>query len=104
MYAIFFTTQGLAIQILIHKGKSMNARFYKKKPKKACKTLPKTSIEDGYLLYCSSHDNALSNQAGSMTSFLKEQGDYFLEHPPYPPDIAPVTFFMLVENILSAKR
>ena len=31
MYAIFFTTKGLVIQVLIPKGKSMNARFYKKK-------------------------------------------------------------------------
>ena len=31
MYVIFFTTKGLAIQVLIPQNKSMNARFYKKK-------------------------------------------------------------------------
>ena len=45
-----------------------------------------------------------------MTSFLKEQGDYFLEQPPYSPDIAPFDFFLspvkkilLAENIPPAK-
>ena len=31
MYAIFFTTKGLAIQVPVPKGKSMNARFTRKK-------------------------------------------------------------------------
>ena len=31
MYAIFFTTNGLAIQVSIPKGKSMNTRFYRNK-------------------------------------------------------------------------
>ena len=35
MYTIFFTTKGLAIQFLLSKGKSLNARFYKSS-KKAC--------------------------------------------------------------------
>ena len=46
-----------------------------------------------------------------MTSFLKEQRDYFIEHPPYSPDRAPLTFFsslvsrkiLLVKNIPPAK-
>ena len=41
------------------------------------------------------HDNALSHRAGCMTSFLKEQGDYFMEHPPYSPDKGPFDFFLL---------
>ena len=41
-----------------------------------------------------SDDNALSHKARSMTSFLKEQGDYFLEHPPYFPDIAACDCFL----------
>ena len=31
MYSISFTTKGRAMQVSIRKGKSMNARFYKKK-------------------------------------------------------------------------
>ena len=32
-----------------------------------------------------------------MTSFLKKkQGDYFLEHPPYFPDIAHCDFFLFL--------
>ena len=40
-----------------------------------------------------SHDNALSHKARIMTSFLKEQGDYFLERQPYSPDIASFDHF-----------
>ena len=29
-----------------------------------------------------------------MTLFLKEHGYYFLEHPPYSPDIAPCDFLL----------
>ena len=46
-YTIFFTTKGLAIQVLIRKGKSMNARFYEKKVLRKLVT----SIDDGYLWY-----------------------------------------------------
>ena len=34
MYAIFFTTKGLAIQVLIPKGRSINASFHKEKSSK----------------------------------------------------------------------
>ena len=54
MNTIFFTTKGLAIRVLIPKGKLMNLRFYKKKiSKKACQIQSKTSIEDAYLWYLS---------------------------------------------------
>ena len=64
----------------------MNARFLKKKVSRKFikfyqKRRPKTGICGIYL-----------SQGGNVTSFLKEQGDYFLEHPTYSPDIAPVTF------------
>ena len=73
----------------------MNARFYKKKVLRKLvkfyqKRRPKTGIRGIYLL----HDNASSHKAGSVTSFLKEQGVYVLEHPPYSPDLAPCDFFL----------
>ena len=34
------------------------------------------------------HDNVSSHKARSVTSFLKEQGGYVLEHPPYNPNLA----------------
>ena len=70
MYAIFFITEGLTIQVAVPKGKSMNARFYKKKilrklVKSYQKSRPKTGICGIYLL----HD-ASSHKAGSVTPFL----------------------------------
>ena len=59
-----FTTMGLAIQVLIPKDKSMNARFHKKQFKKACQILPKTSIEDGYLCYVFVTRQRLKSQGG----------------------------------------
>ena len=59
MYAIVFTTEGLAIQVPVAKGKSVNPRFYEKKVlrklvKFFLKHRPKMGIQDMYLL----HDNA----------------------------------------------
>ena len=68
----------------------MNARFYKKKVlRKLVKFCQKRQSKTGICGILLSHDSALSHKARSMTSFLKEQGDYFLEHPIYFPDIAP---------------
>ena len=76
-----YVSRVIAIQVLIPKGKSMNARFYKKKVLRKHTNFyqnrqSKNSICGIYL----SHEKVLSHKAGSMTSFLNEQGDYFLEH------------------------
>ena len=97
-----FTTKGLAIKALIPKDKSTNARFYKKKVwRKLVKFYQKCRPMNICGIYLSSH------KARSMTSFLKEQGDYFLEHPPYSPDIAPCDFFLsprLKKNLAGRKH
>ena len=107
MYAIFFTTKGLAIQVSIPKGRSMNARSYKTKVLRKFvifyqQRRPNTGILGINVL----HDNAASHKAGSVTSFLKEQGVYVLEHPPYSPDLAPCDFFLfsrLKKNLAGRK-
>ena len=80
MYAIFFNTKGLPIQVPVPKGKSMNARFYKKKKKVLRKLVrffqkrrPKMGIWGMYLL----HDKASSHKAESVTSFLNDRGSMF---------------------------
>ena len=51
MYAIFFTPNGLAVQVSIPKY-SMNTRFYRnKKSKKICQILPEMLTEDRHLWY-----------------------------------------------------
>ena len=78
MNAIFFTTKGLAIQVLIPKGKSMDAKFFRKKNlRMLVKFYQKRQSKTGICGICLSRDNALSHKTGSMTSFLKEQGDFF---------------------------
>ena len=64
MYVIFFTNQGQAIQIVVQKGKSVNARFYKgnvlrKLKKYFLSRRPATGLRGVRLL----HDNALSHKA-----------------------------------------
>ena len=64
MYVIFFTNQGQAIQIVVPKGKSVNARFYKgnvlhKLKKYFLSRRPATGLRGVRLL----HDNALSHKA-----------------------------------------
>ena len=90
MHAIFFTPKGLAIQVFIPKGTSMNAIFYRKKVLRKLvkfyqKCRPKIGICGIYLL----HDNALN----LVTPFLKEKAIYVLEQSPYSPDLAPCNFF-----------
>ena len=96
---------------MVPKGKSMNARFYKKKVlRKLVKFFQKcrpTGIRGMHLL----HDNASSHKTGSVTSFLNEQGACVPEHPLYSPDLDPLTFScslvssksLLVESIHPAK-
>ena len=52
MYAICFTPNGLAIQVFIPKGKSMNTRFYRNKVlRKFVKFYQKMLTEDRHLWY-----------------------------------------------------
>ena len=90
-----FTTKGLVIKVLIPKDKPTNARFYKKNVWRKLSNSTKNVDQRRVSVLFLSHDNALSHKAGSMTSFLKEQGDYFLEHLPFSPDITPCDFFSL---------
>ena len=68
----------------------MNVRSYKKKVlRKLTKNVVQRHVSVAVICHMA------TPRVGSVTSFLKEQDDYFLEHPPYSPDIAPVTLFRL---------
>lgn len=95
MYVIFFSNQGPAFQIVVPKGKSVNANFYKnvvlKKMKKYFKNRrPGTGLRGVKLL----HDNASSHKAAVVREFLKHEKVVELPHPPYSPDLAPCDFFL----------
>ena len=38
------------------------------------------------------HDNAPTHKSATVQEYLKESGLYVLDHPPYSPDLSPVTF------------
>ena len=95
MYVIFFTNQGLAIQIAVPKGKSVNAKFFKGKvlhklKKNFLNCQPATGLRGVRLL----HNNALSHKVAIVRQYLKEEKVVELPHPPYSPDLAPCDFFL----------
>ena len=66
--SIFFTTKGLAIRVLIPKGKPKNAKFCKNKVlRKIVKLLLNRQSKTGTCGIYFLHYNALSHKAGSMT-------------------------------------
>ena len=90
MYVIFFSNQGPAIQIVVPKGISVNARFYKgydlhKLKKYFLSRRPATGLRGARLL----HDNASSHKAAIVREYLKQEKVVELPHPPYSPDLAP---------------
>ena len=72
----------------------MQGFYVKKVLRKLDKFYQKCRLKTGVCVINLSHDNASSHKGGDVTLFLKEQGDYFLEHPPYSPDIAPCDFLL----------
>ena len=95
MYVILFTNQGPAIQIVVPKDKSVNARFYKGKVLHKLKKYflnhrPATGLRVVRLL----HDNASSHKAAIVHEYLKQENGVELPHPPYSPDLAPCDFFL----------
>ena len=90
MYAIFFTNQGPAVQNVVPKGKSVNARFYKgnvlhRLKKYFLSRRPATGLRGVRLL----HDNASSHKAATVREYLKQENVVELPHPPYSPELAP---------------
>ena len=90
MSVIFFTNQCLAIQIVVPKGKSVDARFYKGNvfdnlKKYFLSRRPATGLRGVRLL----HDNASSHKAAIVREYLKQEKVVELPHPPYSPDLAP---------------
>ena len=51
MHAIFFTPNGLAVQVAIPEGTSINTRFYRKKVLRKLQILPEMLTEDRHLWY-----------------------------------------------------
>lgn len=107
LYAIFFTTNGPAMQTAVPKGRTVTGKFYKnvvlrKLKKYYQKRRPKTGLKYVRLL----HDNAPAHKARIVTDFLESEKVTVLPHPPYSPDLAPCDYFLFpkLKNHLSGMR
>ena len=90
--AIFFSCDGIAIQVLLTKGKSVTGRYYcdcdlhlKKLKKYYHNRRPVT----GFQHVCLLHYNASAHTSEIVKQFLMSEKVTFLPHPPYSPDLAP---------------
>ena len=110
LYAIF-SGEGVAIKVLVKKGKSITGKYYKdvvlKKLKKYYqKRRPATGFKHVRLL----HDNAPAHTSAIFTAFLKKEKVTVLPRPPPPPppppDLAPCDFFLFpkLEAFLAGRK
>ena len=105
LYAIFFSSSGLAIQIAVPKGRTVTGRFYKNVVLKQLKKYYKQRRPVMGLKYVRLlHDNAPAHKAAIVTDFLKSEKVTVLPHPPYSPDLAPCDYFSLRKDITREKR
>lgn len=95
MVCIFFTMEGVIARIVVPKGQSVNASFYKNKVLSVVfsnyKELKNRRTMKNMMLH---HDNAASHKAQIITEYLQEEKIFLLPHPPYSPDLAPCDFFL----------
>ena len=95
LYVIFFHSKGPVMKILVPKGRTVTAKFYKnvvlRKFKKYYKTRrPKTGLKHLRLL----HDNAPAHKAHLVIEFLESEKVTVLPHPPFSPDLVPCDYFL----------
>lgn len=107
LYCIFFSCDGLAVQIPVQKGKSVTGRYYRDVVlKKLKKYYQKRRSVSGYRHARLLHDNAPSHTSELVKQFLKSENVTVLPHPPYSPDLAPCDFFLFpkIKKFLSGRR
>ena len=107
LYAIFFSGEGVAIQVPVKKGKSISGKYYKdvvlKKLKKYYqKWHPVTGFKHVRLLLY----NAPAHTSAIVTIFLQKDKLTVLTHPPYSLDLAPCDFFLFLKlkTFLTGRR
>ena len=99
LYAVFFSTQGPAIQIAVPQGKGVTGKFYRDNvPKKFTRYYTKRSPKSGIKNIRLLQDNAPSNKAGIVTEFLQsEKLLYFPMSPPIHQTWTHVTIFCFLD-------
>ena len=94
LYTIFFNSSGPVVQVPCPSGHTATGRFYKNSVLKKVKEFynkkrPSKGWSGVHLL----HDNASSHKCEVVKSFLASEKVKVLNHPPYSPDLIPVTSF-----------
>ena len=95
LYAIFFNSSGLVVQVPCPSGHTVTSRFYKNSVLKKVKEFynkkrPSKGWSGVHLL----HDNASSHKCEVVKSFLVSGKVKVLNHPPYSPDLSPCDFVL----------
>ena len=93
LYAIFFGSKGPVLQIPVPKDSSVTRKFYRESVLTQLvnfyqKRRPCAGVHGIKLLY----NNAPVHKSATVQEYLKESGLNVLDHPPYSPDLSPVTF------------
>ena len=94
LYAIYFNSSGPFVQVLCPSGHTVTGQFYKNSVlKKVKKFYNKKRPSKGWSGVHLLHDNASSHKCEVVKSFLAHEMVKVLNHPPYSPDLLPVTSF-----------
>ena len=95
LYAIFFDSKSLVLQIPVPKGSSVTGKLYRESFFTQLfdfyqKRRPCTGVHGIKLL----HDNAPAHKSAMVQEYLKESGLDVLDHPSYSPDLSPRDFWL----------
>ena len=93
MYAIFFDGHSPVLEVPVPKGSSVTGEFYKEQiletvVKVYTERRQRTGTRGLHLL----HDNVPAHKSAVVANYLQEINLKVIEHPPYSPDLALVTF------------
>ena len=93
MLICFFDQEGIVHREFVPPGMTVNADFYRDVLRRLrenvrCKRSQKWQNQNLFI----HHDNALAHRSFNVSQFLAKNNMTVVPHPPYSPDLAPVTF------------
>ena len=107
LYAIFFNSSGLVVQVRSPSGHTVTGRFYKNSVLKKVKEFynkirPSKGWSGVHLL----HDTASSHKCEVVKSLLASEKVKVLNHSPYSPVLSPCDFFLFprLKTMLSGNK
>ena len=93
-YAIFFSDEGVAIKVLVEKGKNITGMYYKDIVLEKLKRYNQKSHVTGLKHIRLLHGNVPAHASEIVMAFLKKEKVTVLPHLPYSTDLALCNFFM----------